>query len=426
MSNLAHGVGRVYESPIPVSLYLVAAAATVIVSFVIQALRPGDRPQRPRVIGGERIAGAVLSGVRIYLLVVFGLILVLALVYTDQGGLNIPALMFWVALVITSIVLCCLVDGLWPAASPVETIDGLLRSEEAWDDSGRRVPVWLPPFLIYLLFWFELVSGRGFDSVWILGFVLAYLIYVISVKPVFGRNLQNAEPLGILLGFAQRLAPFRLEDGRLAYRGFVNGLDENEPMPTGLFAAVFVLLASTTLDNLRETSQWFDLLDAAGLESANDLLVESVALVALTIPFALPFFLAVSTSPRGPNRERDLMTVARCFGWSLIPIGIAYVLAHNITLLIVGFPSLVNQLTENFGMRPFGGYTPSPALAWTLEIGLIVGGHIVGVVAAQRAAVRLAGSHRAALRSHAALTVLMSLYTVSTLWLLSLPLVTTQ
>lgn len=425
MSNLAHGVGRVYESPIPISLYLAGAATTVIASFVIQAFRPGDRPRRPRVGGSERIGAAVLSGVRIYLLVVFGLILVLALVYADQGGLSIPALMFWVAFVITSIVLCCLVGGLWPAASPVETIDKLLRSED-WEASGRRVPVWLPPFLIYLLFWFELVSGRGFDSVWILGFVLAYLVYVISVKPVFGRDLPNAEPFGILLGFAQRVAPFRIEDGRLAYRGFVDGLDDDEPMPTGLFAALFVLLASTTLDNLRETSQWFDLLHAVGLDSASDLLVESVALIALTIPFALPFFLAVSTSPRGPNRERDLMTVAQRFGWSLIPIGIAYVLAHNITLLIVGFPSLVNQLTENFGMRPFGGYTPSPALAWTLEIGLIVGGHILGVVAAQRAAVRLAGSHRAALRSHAALTVLMSLYTVSTLWLLSLPLVTTQ
>lgn len=426
MSNLAHGVGRVYESPIPVSLYLAAAAATVIASFVIQAFRPSDRPKRPRVIGGESAGGAVLSVVRTYLLVVFGLVLILALVYTDQGGLNIPALMFWVAFVITSIVLCCLVGGLWPAASPVETIDTLLRSQQDSDDSGRSVPVWLPPFLIYLLFWFELVSGRGFDSIWILGFVLAYLVYVISVKPVFGHNLPDAEPFGVLLGFAQRVAPFRIADGRLTYRGFVSGLDENEPMPAGLFAALFVLLASTTLDNLRETTQWFDLLDAMGLDTASDLLVDSVALVGLTIPFVLPFFLAVSASPRGRSRERNLMATARHFGWSLIPIGIAYVLAHNITLLIVGFPSLVNQLTENFGMRPFGGYTPSPALAWVLEIGLIVGGHMVGVMAAQRAAVRLAGSHRVAIKSHAALTALMSLYTASTLWLLSLPLVTTQ
>ena len=33
-------------------------------------------------------------------------------------------------------------------------------------------------------------------------------------------------------------------------------------------------------------------------------------------------------------------------------------------------------------------------------------------------------SHAAAVKSHTALTILMSLFTVSTLWLLSLPLVT--
>ena len=33
----AHGVGRVYESPLPVWLYLVGAAATVLISFAIRS-----------------------------------------------------------------------------------------------------------------------------------------------------------------------------------------------------------------------------------------------------------------------------------------------------------------------------------------------------------------------------------------------------
>jgi len=36
----------------------------------------------------------------------------------------------------------------------------------------------------------------------------------------------------------------------------------------------------------------------------------------------------------------------------------------------------------------------------------------------------LCASHRAAVKSHVALTILMSLFTITTLWLLSLPIVT--
>lgn len=66
---------------------------------------------------------------------------------------------------------------------------------------------------------------------------------------------------------------------------------------------------------------------------------------------------------------------------------------------------------------------PSPALVWFLEIALIVGGHVIAVLVAHRTAVRLAGSHRGAVLSQIALTVLMSVFTIATLWLLAQPLV---
>ena len=334
--------------------------------------------------------------------------------------------MFWVAFVITTIVFCTLVNGLWPAASPVEAIDKLIRPETE-TAAGREVPAWVPPVAIYLLFWFELISGHGFDPLWILGVTLGYAVYVIAIKGIYGERASDADPLGILFGFAQRIAPLRLADDGIEYRGFVSGLDVGQPMPTGLFAAVFILLASTTLDNLRETVQWFDFLEATGLDALSQTTVlDSIALVALTIPFAVPFFAAVLIPKRLASEEQSLWTVARFFGWSLVPIGIAYVLAHNATLLIIGWPTLINKIVEDFGVAPFGDYSPSPLLAWIVEIALIVGGHVIGILAAHRAALRVTGSHKNALKSHVALTLLMSVYTVTTLWLLSLPLVSSS
>jgi hypothetical protein len=58
-----------------------------------------------------------------------------------------------------------------------------------------------------------------------------------------------------------------------------------------------------------------------------------------------------------------------------------------------------------------------------MEIVLIIGGHVLAVLAAHRIAVRVAGSHGAAVRSQIALTILMCFFTITTLVLLGQPLV---
>ncbi len=424
--EVAHGVGRVYESPIPVSWYLAGAGLTVLASFFIRAFARRERPLPYREVGGTRAAAIIAGFSRVYLLVVFGLVVVFSVVYADSGGFGIPALAFWVCLVILPIVLFSIVGGLWPETSPWTTIEGFYRLEDEVESPTRKVPWWLPPALIYAFFWFELVSGRGFEPLSILVVVVAYTVYYLSSHRAYGRDFSDAEPLGILFGFAQRIAPFRVKDGTVVYRGFVGGLDEADPMPKGLFAAVFVLLASTTLDNVRETVEWSNFLRATGLGGLDEKLVDSIALLAFALPFLLPFLGCAALARRWARDPVGLWDTARRFGWSLIPIGIAYVLAHNMPLLIIGVPSLAEQLAEGLGSDALGSYVASPQLVWILEIGLIVGGHVLGVLAAHRAGVRITGSHEGALKSHVALTLLMSFYTVSTLLLLSLPLVTSK
>jgi hypothetical protein len=131
------------------------------------------------------------------------------------------------------------------------------------------------------------------------------------------------------------------------------------------------------------------------------------------------------------GRGRSLTFMALSFGWSLIPIGVAYVLAHNAGLVLTGVPLLVRSLSDPFELgwnvwgtaNLFEGFIVSPALVWFVEIALIVTGHILGVLAAHRIAVSLAGTYGEAVRSEYALTALMCIYTISTLWLLAQPLV---
>jgi hypothetical protein len=424
--HLAHGVGRVYESPIPVSYYLAGAAATVLASFLIRAFTTEERPHPNRSVAGPAAGRRVLSAVAAYFLAVLGLVVVFSFIYPDQTGLGIAPLTFWIGLIIVPLVLCATVAGIWPAASPFMTIEGLFGHDADTEREQRGpAPWWVAPLLVYGLFWFELISGKGFDPISILVVVLVYAAYVLGLQRANPWPREEADPLGILFGFAQRMAPLHVTESGLRYRGFVAGLDEERPMPWGLFLGVFVLLASTTLDNLRETVQWFSFQQALGVDTWNAQILDSVALVALTLPFFIPFMACALLARAWMTAPARVMDTARMFGWSLIPIGIAYVLAHNMPLIIVGLPELIQQLAQGFGSDFLRGYSASPLLVWIIEIALIVGGHVIGVLTAHRAAVRIAGSHARALKSHVALTILMSLFTISTLWLLSLPIVVT-
>ena len=422
--NLAHGVGSVYESPLPVWLYVVGAAATVIVSFVIRALATREsRTPEPRVIAGPGVVDGVVAVLKAAGLVSFLLIFVFA-VTQPEPGLSVTPLLLWVAIIVLGITLQTISAGLWERSNPWVMVTNFMGAQR--ERTALTARAWLGPVLLYALFWFELVSGKGFDPLAIAIVVLAYTLFVISLQKAFGDDWRFVDPLAILFGFAGRTAPIAATDDGFVYKGPLRDLDEDEPMPWPWFASVFVLLGATTLDNVRETVHWYSFMKSTGLDAVSDRIVDSVALILGVLPFLLPFAAAVWVAQRWWPQRSSLIEDARRLAWSLIPIGVAYLLAHNMPLLITGLPQLVSQIGAEFGLDLFGHYLPSPQLVWFLEIVLIVGGHIIGVLAAHRIALRLAPSHAAAVKSHTVLTLLMSAFTIVTLYLLSLPLVVQQ
>jgi len=427
---LAHGVGQVFESPIPLYLYLIGAAATVVVSFAVRTVVvAAPSPTHDRAVGGPgwgRAVGAVLRVVGL-----FGLVVIIASgVVVGSEGFTVATLGFWVGLFVGMTVLSALISGAWDATDPWAYLEGVYRLEDS-SAPAQIPPWWLGPVAVYALFWFELVSARGFEDWGVLAVVLAYTVYALSLRTRYGEHWGLADPFGILFGFAARSAPLRLRSQGIYLKHPLADLDRPDPMPVALFAAVFVLLGSTTFDNLSETVGWGDFLTWTNLDALPEMLVDSLALLALGILFWLPFHAAVRIAHIWIARDRPVMELARWFGWGLVPIGIAYVLAHNIPLLISGVPLLLRALSDPFDLgwnilgtaNLFDDFIPSAGLVWFVEIAVIVGGHILGVLAAHRTAYRLAGTHSLAVRSTYALTGLMAVYTLSTLWLLSQPLV---
>lgn len=413
MIQLAHGVGRVYELPVPLYLYLFGAAATVAASFVIAIGTSGLRTITDRRLGGSGASEVVGTILKVIGLVTFVLTIATGITNPERG-LTPATLMFWVVLIVMMLVTNALLNGAWTATDPWTTLESFWSSE---DKEPRDPPWWLAPLGIYALFWFELVSGYGFEGSGVVLALAIYTVYTLTIRSMFPGGWRDADPLWILFGFAGRSAPLTLSEGGLVTHSPVKGLDEERPMPLGLFVALFALLGSTTLDNVRETEGWVTAMETIGLDALPVKLLDSLLLALFGLAFFLPFLLTIAIARRWLGRERPLLELARVFGWSLIPIGIAYVLSHNVSLLVIGLPELISQLGGFLE-----GYIPSPRVVWFAEIALIVGGHILGVWAAHRAALRL-GDKRAAAASQIALTALMSLFTITTLWLLAQPLV---
>jgi hypothetical protein len=127
-------------------------------------------------------------------------------------------------------------------------------------------------------------------------------------------------------------------------------------------------------------------------------------------------------------------TVARTFVFSLVPIAIAYHLAHYFTYLLIQGQRVIPLLSDPFafGWDLFGtaAWVPDIGIvgarfAWYTAVIAIVCGHIAAVYVAHVIALRTFQDRHRALRSQYPMLALMVGYTMVSLWIIAQPIVET-
>ena len=120
------------------------------------------------------------------------------------------------------------------------------------------------------------------------------------------------------------------------------------------------------------------------------------------------------------------------FVYSLIPIALAYHLAHFLSFLLVQGQAIIPLASDPFGsgwdLLGTAGYTidigvVGARFAWFTAVIGIVAGHIIAVYLAHAVALRTLGDRGAALRSQYPMLALMVGYTMLSLWILAQPIV---
>ncbi|TPK48668.1 hypothetical protein FJ492_02965 [Mesorhizobium sp. B2-5-4] len=439
----AHASERGHVLLLPTGYYLIGGAFAVAASFLVLALLPPDtlgllwRRRLPLFAFGDstRATISLISFAGFAIFIAAGL-----LGSRDPLSNPLPLVIWtllWAGLTLLQGVLGDLWSWLNPWCGPWR-----LLSRGRSDDA--QLPQWhgcWPAVILFFAFaWFELVYPSPDDPArlaWAAG--LYWLLTFIAMR-VFGYDKwsRSGEFLGIFFSMVARFAPVERDDkGRLALCWPGARLLTAEPLPASGIAFLLLALSSVSFDGLSKTFFWLGLFGINPLEFPGRTAVIGSGSLGLVLAFVLlagVFLVAVILGQCLAGSDKPLAQAAGLLVWSIVPIALAYHVAHYLTVLLVDGQYALASLSDPFALRwnLFGtadmqveaGVVAGAASAWWLwnvQAGAIILGHVLAVLVAHGLAWRLHPQPARAALSQFPLTVLMIAYTIFGLWLLATP-----
>jgi hypothetical protein len=427
----AHRVGSRFDAPAPPALVFAGAGATVLATAAWLARRGGTVTDHVRPVGTlsarpVRVGRTLLRGA---FLLAFGGTLLAGALGTPTPAEN-PALPFAWALWLKGLgLLAVLVGTPWPTLSPWRTVyDGLCRLEGR-ELSVRSYPARLGSWPAVVGFVAVVGVAENLTVVprdprltaaLFAGYAVAMLLGAVAFGPTWLRRADAFAVLYRLLGRVAPLSRRRREDGGLVVSLRAPWAGCRRPVADGGAAAfVVVAVATVSADGLTGSPE-----HAAAVEHLRPAVGAyagpAVFLGLLAVALALWVGTVRSMRTAAPALGPTVADVVRRFAPTVLPIAAAYEVAHNYAYVAGAVGDLV-ELGTGAAVDPLG-WLPL-AWFWGSQVALIVGGHVVAVVAAHAVATDGTDSRRAALRGHLPLVALMVAYTVVSLWIVSRPVV---
>ena len=479
----AHGFGETYDLPLPLWLYLWGAGATVLVSFVPISLLSGRDARSNRTysyprfdllrIGALRMlldARPLIFGLRAVSVALFLSVVLSGLLGAQSVAYNLAPTFVWILWWVGLSFFTAFVGNVWPLLSPWKILfdwtDALARRLRNGRGIELREPypdrwgVW-PAVVLYAAFvWIELVFSGAAVPRSLAFLILAYSALTWCGMTAFGRHAwqRSGEAFFVYFDLLGRFAPTEVrarsarwcrrceacaaeENGcvgcyecferasprerGICVRPPAAGLARPEPLPTGGVAFVILVLAGVAFDGLLDTPLWLEILRLTPVTPTLGLLVTPLLFLGVYLGF-------VALGRLAGRGGVSFGSLAAAYVYSLVPIAIAYQVAHYYTYLLIQGQAAISLVSDPLGRGwdLFGtadyemkAGVVDAAFVWYSQVAVIVGGHVVAVYLAHLISLRLFGDPRKALRSQYPMVALMILYTISSLWIVSQPIV---
>jgi hypothetical protein len=423
----------------------------------------------------------VLLGVKILSVFLFVIALLAGFIGLPDYSRNAAPTIFWVIGWVGLAFASVLLGNIWLLVNPwlilFEWADALWRRlthrRLSFELPYPRRLGMLPGILMIVGFtWFMLASGLAGDSRALACAVAFYSVVTWIGMLAFGAPawLAHGEAFTLLFGVLARFSPTALrvadreicrraecppddngectdcpeafllappEKREITLRGYGVGLIVQHPLSLSMLIVALMILALVAFEGFMDTAQWIDLMVAldepevsAGiLAPAKTTLMFVLTTAVLFILFYMVSALMRTIGYQGRMREYNTIEVMGLFVLSLIPISVAYHIAHYLYWFVTQIQFVIPAASDPFafGWDLFGGrnFVPDRAaiplkVIWHTAVAAIVIGHVIAVYVAHRVALNVFGPRRATL-SQIPMLLLMVAYTMTSLWMLAQP-----
>lgn len=438
----------------------------------------------------------LVEPLRLFAVAFLVLVVIAGFIGHENPYKNLAPTAVWVIWWVGMAYCCGLLGNFWAVVNPWNAVYRWLEMAWDFLVPGKafglglRWPGWLgswPAVVLFVWFvWAELMWPESDHPAQLARAALTYSLITWAGMFAFGRHawLRGGEAFSLVFGFLARFSPTEVrvtdpeiragcssrrcggKDGcvdclecyeraapggrELNLRPWAVGLLTHQPLGVSAVAFVLVMLASVTFDGLLATPLWSNiagwmlyspvlrplilvLQDVTGHAVAA---IGTVALVVFLLAFQALYWLFCalmrSVTPARARHGQGLRAVAGLFVLSLVPIALAYHLAHYLSFLLIVGQYMIPLASDpfGFGWDLFGtrlyqvdiGIVDA-RFVWITSVVAIVTGHIVAVWLAHVMALRAFRDNRAALLSQVPMLLLMVGYTVLSLWILAQPVV---
>jgi hypothetical protein len=454
----AHALVARQDLPIPAWLFAWGASIVLIASFFALSAawrkpRFEEAHWRPLGAGLSRV---LLSGPAQVLYGLVGVFLLGVAIYSGLRGTEAPdrnfALTFlfvttWLGFPFFSALLGDIFRPFNPwraagraAGAGFKAIAGQRPAHLAYPEALGR---WPAAIGLLAVVWLEIVYGSsggvavGLAPDSAATAALVYSAYTLAMMALFGTEkwCERGEIFSVYFGMFSQLGCFAVEDGKLGYRRPLAAATRWATLP-GSAAVVIASIATTSFDGAQEgafksaiegTFDWFA--DrGVGLTTALRL-TDTIFILLCFAGVALVYLLGV----RGMRTIRGAPSFATLrvgFAHTLIPIALAYLVAHYFSLFVFQEQAQFTYLlsdplgtasTDLFGTAS-GGIDfrlLSANAIWYVQVGALVVGHVLGLTLAHDRALVYWPNYRDASRSQYWMLAVMVAFTCFGLYLLS-------
>lgn len=456
MIPFAHALASRGDLPIPAWLFAWGAAIVLVVSFFAmsaawresrfeEARWRAIAPRLSRIVFSWPVS-ATCGAIGAFLL---GVVVYAGFNGTDAPDRNIALTFVFVTVWLGFPVLSVLVGDIFRAFSPWRfvgrAVGGLaalcLRRPIPHLAYPERLGRWPAAVGVVAFVWLEIVYGSAGASVTLDPEVVAkatlvYSAYTFLMMGIFGTEKWNSrgEFFSVYFNMFSELSIFEVRDRELGRRVPFSGATGWASVP-GSLAVAISSIGVTTFDGaqegaLKEPIEWLqNRLSDLGFGITEAVRGGDTVFLLLTIGLvAAVYFAGVKGMVRVPGAP-SFATLRQRFAHTLIPIALAYMVAHYFSLFVfqeqAQFTFLLSDpLGEGsnlFGTASYGiDYTVLGAEAvWYVQLGALIVGHVLALILAHDRAVFVWRDYRMATRSQYWMLAVMIAFTSLGLYLLS-------